>query len=310
MQWYRQPILSFADLGPVRSFTEKSSLVSGLVSRFVAGQTLEEALPKVEAIAATGITATLDELGENVASESEASAAVETFVRSLRMLAERGLEPNISIKLTMLGLDLSDAIAEANAITILQAAREVHGFVRIDMEASAYTERTLHLFEKLHDQFPDEVGIVIQTYLYRSRADIERLIARKARVRLVKGAYSEPSSVAFASTVDRDDNYLRLMYLLLENGNYPAIATHDTGMINAAKMYATDHRIAADRFEFQMLYGVRRDLQTSLAAEGYRMRVYIPFGTAWYPYFTRRIAERPANATFVLRQFVDRNGGK
>lgn len=306
MQWYRRPILAVADFGPVEQFTRTNSLFKGLVNRFVAGETLEETLPKVEQIASSGITATLDELGENVSSEAEASAAVETFIRSLRALAERSLEPNISIKLTMLGLDLGTEIAKANVLRILAVAREVGGFVRIDMEGSQYVDATMDLFEQVHDAYPAEVGIVIQSYLYRARADVERAIARNARVRLVKGAYSEPATVAFASAVDRDDNYLRLMYLLLEKGTYPAIATHDTALINAAKAFAKDHGIGLDRFEFQMLYGVRRDLQTQLASEGYRMRVYIPFGTEWYPYFTRRIAERPANATFVLRQFFDR----
>ena len=306
MQWYRRPILAVADFGPVEQFTRSNSLFKGLVGRFVAGETLEEALPKVEQIAAGGISATLDELGENVSSEAEARAAVETFCRSLRALSERSLQPNISIKLTMLGLDLGTEIALANVNEILGVARDVGGFVRIDMEGSQYVEQTMDLFEAVHDDWPDEVGIVIQSYLYRARADIERAIARNARVRLVKGAYAEPTTVAFSAPVDRDDNYLRLMYLLLEHGNYPAIATHDTALINAAKEFARDHDIGQDRFEFQMLYGVRRDLQTQLASDGYRVRVYVPFGTEWYPYFTRRIAERPANATFVLRQFFDR----
>jgi proline dehydrogenase len=306
MQWYRRPILAVADFGPVEQFTRSNALFRGLVDRFVAGESLEEALPRVEQIAATGITATLDELGENVSSESEAKAAVETFCRSLRTLAERSLEPNISIKLTMLGLDLGEDLARDNVIEILKAAHEVGGFVRIDMEGSSYVETTMNLFESVHELFPAEVGIVIQSYLYRARADLERAIDRNARVRLVKGAYAEPATIAFPSAVDRDDNYLRLMYLLLEHGNYPAIATHDTALIEAAKAFARDHQIGPERFEFQMLYGVRRDLQAQLAADGYRVRVYVPFGTEWYPYFTRRIAERPANATFVIRQFFDR----
>jgi proline dehydrogenase len=306
MQWFRRPILTVAGLAPVERFTRSNRLFTGLVARFVAGESLEEALPKVQDAAASGIMATLDELGENVSTEVEATNAVQTFTRSLRVLAENRLEPNISIKLTMLGLDLSDDNAIANAKTILAVAREVGGFVRIDMEGSAYVERTMAIFEQLHDSYPAEVGIVIQSYLYRARADIERMIDRQARVRLVKGAYSEPATIAFSSAIDRDDNYLRLMYLLLEKGNYPAIATHDTALIDAAKAFVRDHDIPDDRFEFQMLYGVRRDLQLELARAGYRMRVYVPFGTEWYPYFTRRIAERPANAVFVLRQFFDR----
>lgn len=306
MQVFRRPILMVSQQPKVQQFVCTNGKIKGLVDRFVAGNDLASALPNVRALADLGITATLDELGENVATADEAQEAVATFQASLRELAAQGLEPNISIKLTMLGLDLGDDLARANTINILETAREVSGFVRIDMEGSAYVERTMDLFEQVHDQFPDQVGIVIQTYLYRARADIERMIERNARVRLVKGAYAEPSSIAYPDKKDIDDNFLRLMYLLLERGRYPALATHDTALIDAAKAFARDHDIARDRFEFQMLYGVRKDLQQSLVTEGYRMRVYVPFGTAWYPYFTRRIAERPANAFFVLRQFVDR----
>ncbi|MDQ2683608.1 MAG: proline dehydrogenase family protein [Chloroflexota bacterium] len=306
MQLFRRPVLAIAGRPSVERFTRSNRLVRGLVDRFVAGDDLRSALPNVHALAARGITATLDELGENVGTREEAANAVQTFGLSLRTLKAEGLEPNISVKLTSLGLDLGDDFALANMTTILETAREVGGFVRIDMESSAYVERTMEIFERLHDAFPAEVGIVIQTYLYRAKADVERMIERSARVRLVKGAYAEPATVAFRDSRAVDDNYLHLMYMLLERGNYPAIATHDTALINAAKAFARDHEIASDRFEFQMLYGVRKDLQESLTAEGYRMRVYVPFGTEWYPYFTRRIAERPANALFVLRQFLDR----
>lgn len=306
MQFFRRPILSVASRPSVERFTRTNRLVNGLVERFVAGDDLEAALPNVQALAAEGITATLDELGENVSTNEEALLAVGTFTHSLEELARHELEPNISIKLTSLGLDLGDDVALANTRSILEAARTVGGFVRIDMEGSAYVERTMELFEKLHDSFPDTVGIVIQTYLYRARADVERMIERKARVRLVKGAYAEPATVAFREKAEIDDNYLRLMYLLLEKGNYPAIATHDMALIDAAKAFAIDYQIDPERYEFQMLYGVRKDAQKALVAEGYRMRVYVPFGTEWYPYFTRRIAERPANAFFVLRQFIDR----
>jgi proline dehydrogenase len=307
MQWFRRPILSIAERSTVEHFTRSNRLIKHhLVDRFVAGESLAAALPKVIEIAQHGITATLDQLGENVHSNDEARTAVDSFATTLRELSANHLEPNISVKLTMLGLDLGNEIALANLRHILDTARDVSGFVRIDMEGSAYVERTLALFEQVHDDYPDNVGIVIQAYLYRSRADIERMLERKARVRLVKGAYAEPSSIAFPDGSDVDDNYLRLMCLLLERGNYPAIATHDMKLIDAARKFAADHDIGTDRFEFQMLYGVRRDSQSSLVADGYRMRVYIPFGTEWYPYFTRRIAERPANALFVLRQFVDR----
>jgi proline dehydrogenase len=309
MQWFRRPILSIAERPAVERFTRSNRLVkSHLVDRFVAGETLAETLPKVVEIYRQGMTVTLDELGENVHTEAEARQAVGTYQESLRQLAVNDLEPNISIKLTMLGLDLGEEIARANTNAILETARSVSGFVRIDMEGSAYVERTMALFAELHNAFPEHVGIVIQAYLYRARADVEQMIERNARVRLVKGAYAEPSTIAFPDSADIDDNYVRLMYLLLEKGKYPAIATHDPNLIGAARRFADDHAIPPDRFEFQMLYGVRRDEQTQLVADGYRMRVYVPFGTEWYPYFTRRIAERPGNALFVLRQFVDRRG--
>ena len=307
MQWFRRPILTIAERSQVERFTRSNHLIKRhLVDRFVAGESLTEALPKVIELHERGITATLDQLGENVATPEEAAAAVAAFQHSMRELKSHQLEPNISVKLTMLGLDLSDEAAMINTRAILETAREVGGFVRVDMEGSAYVERTMELFARLHDEFPEQVGIVIQAYLYRARADIEEMIARKARVRLVKGAYAEPSSISYPSSTEVDDNYLRLMYLLLEHGTYPAIATHDMKLIHAAREFAIDNAIPPDRYEFQMLFGVRRDAQTSLVADGYRMRVYVPFGTEWYPYFTRRIAERPANALFVLRQFADR----
>jgi proline dehydrogenase len=279
MQWYRRPVLAIAERDAVERFTRSSAITRKLVNRFVAGETLDEALPKVQGLSRLGITATLDQLGENVSSVEEATAAVVAFMNTLRELKTRNLEPNISIKLTMLGLDLGDEIALANTLAILEVAREIGGFVRIDMEGSAYTNRTMEIFESAHDQFPDEVGIV-------------------------KGAYSEPSTVAYSSADDTDDNYCRLMHLLLEHGRYPALATHDPALIADASQFTAQKGIEPDSFEFQMLYGVRRDAQTGLVAEGYRMRVYVPFGTEWYPYFTRRIAERPANALFVLRQFL------
>jgi proline dehydrogenase len=250
------------------------------------------------------MTATLDQLGENVTTAEEARAAVAIYTNMLEQLAANQLQPNISIKLTMLGLSIDDELAKENVLPILNAAREVGGFVRIDMEGSAYTERTMRLFTKFHDQYPEHVGIVIQSYLHRARADVEEMIARRARVRLVKGAYAEPESVAFQNPAEIDLNYRWLMELLLERGNYPAIATHDPALIQATKETARRAGRNQDQFEFQMLYGVRRDEQTALTREGYQMRIYVPFGTQWYPYFTRRIAERPANALFVLRQLI------
>ncbi len=305
-QILRRPMLALADNRTVEGLMRRNGFSKGLVRRFVAGEDLETALEAVRRIAAQGMTATLDQLGENVATVQEAQAAVSSYVTILRWMAAAGLEPNISVKLTMLGLDLGDDLARENMIPILEAAREVGGFVRIDMEGSAYTERTIAITETLHDRFPDQVGTVIQSYLKRSADDVERMIDRGARVRLVKGAYAEPPTVAFQDHREVDAAYERLMRRLLDAGRYPAIATHDPALIRTAREHVARQGITSDRWEFQMLYGVRRDEQAALTAAGFRMRVYVPYGTQWYPYFTRRIAERPANAIFVLRQLVSR----
>jgi proline dehydrogenase len=278
----------------------------GLVDRFVAGDSIAAAIVAARVIAAQGMTTTLDQLGENVHTETQATAAANVYIDVLRRLRDAGVEPNISVKLTMLGMDLDDSLPEQLMTTILDAARQVDGFVRIDMEGSAYTTRTLAIAGRLHERFPANVGTVIQAYLFRSPADLERLIERRMRVRLVKGAYAEPPSIAYQRRGDIDAAYVRLMERLLDAGCYPAIATHDPALLRATRGYATRMGIGRDRFEFQMLYGVRRDEQRALTADGYRVRVYVPFGTEWYPYFSRRIAERPANALFVLRQLVDR----
>jgi proline dehydrogenase len=301
---FRKPLLAVADQARVERFVRNRSFSQELISRFVAGETLDSALDAVARLRRLGITATLDQLGENVANTEAARAAANTYVEILDRLSAGDFEPNISIKLTMLGLDLGDQTAHDNLIPILEAARRAGGFVRIDMEGSDYVERTMRLFEAAHDGFPSEVGIVIQAYLHRARYDVERMIERRARVRLVKGAYAEPDAVAYQSRDEVDDNFRRLMELLLEQGAYPAVATHDPALIEAAKRFTNAKNVSPDQFEFQMLYGVRRDEQTALVAEGYRMRVYVPYGTEWYPYFTRRIAERPANALFVLRQLI------
>ncbi len=300
----RPTILRVASTPAVERFFRQNGTTRGLVDRFVAGETLETALERVRPIAAEGMTVTLDLLGENVSTEAAARAAVGGYVVTLRRMAAADLEPNISVKLTMLGLDLGDALADAALREILGVARGVGGFVRVDMEGSAYTARTLALVEKLHDDFPNEVGTVIQSYLYRSAVDVETLIARRIQVRLVKGAYAEPASVAYQKTTEVDASYVRLMERLLDDGRYPARATHDPALIRAAEGYATRMGIGSERFEFQMLYGVRRDAQRDLVRRGRRVRVYVPYGTEWYPYFTRRIAERPANALFVLRQLT------
>jgi proline dehydrogenase len=305
-QALRRPLLAAAESDRIEAFVRRSRLSNGLVRRFVAGEDLESALVAVQDIAAQGMTSTLDHLGENVTTLEKARAAVDSYTAILQRMAEAGLEPNISVKLTMLGLDLGESVAREHMVPLLEQARSVDGFVRIDMEGSSYTEATIRITEELHERFPENVGTVIQSYLRRSAADIERMIARDARVRLVKGAYAEPASIAFQDKREVDDSYRKLMLRLLDVGNYPAIATHDPALIRSARHYTADRGIPPDQYEFQMLYGVRREAQRDLAKAGYRMRVYVPYGTEWYPYFTRRIAERPANALFVLRQVVSR----
>jgi proline dehydrogenase len=302
MQLMRQAVIAVADNPLVSRFFQSSSLVRGLVDRFVAGETLDEALVVCRELAARGMALTLDQLGENVHTREEVDAAVASYVEILRRLHAEGLEPNISVKLTMLGLDLGDEVARDGMVKVLDIARDLGGFVRIDMEGSAYTERTMQIFFALHERYPAEVGIVVQTYLYRAEQDVRACIERHARVRLVKGAYAEPATVAFQDRTKIDENYLRLMELLLDHGTFPALATHDPALIRSAQGYAQRMHIPLDSFEFQMLYGVRVEEQQRLVDAGYGMRVYVGYGTEWYPYFTRRIAERPANALFVLRQ--------
>jgi proline dehydrogenase len=302
MSMMRRSILAVADNRFVSRFFQNSSLARSLVDRFVAGESLETAIGEVKALQAQGITSTLDLLGENVASVEAAQGAVDVYATMLRTMRDQGLEPNASVKLTMLGLDFGEDVARENLEAILEVAREVEGFVRIDMEGSDYTEITMRIFEQLFASYPANVGIVIQTYLRRAEADVRRMIELGARVRLVKGAYAEPESVAFQEKLQIDENYARLARLLLRDGNYPAIATHDMNLVRSTIEFAQRHGIPGTRFEFQMLYGVRRDQQQKLVNDGWGMRVYVAFGSQWYPYFTRRIAERPANALFVLRQ--------
>lgn len=306
MNVLRRVVLGVADISVVHRFFARNALARSMVDRFVAGETLEEALIATRNISNQGLGVTLDQLGENVATVDEATKAVDSYIDILRKLRAVDLEPNISVKLTMLGLDFGPDVACDNMLPILEVAREVNGFVRIDMEGAPYADRTMRIFSQLHDMFPDEVGIVIQTYLYRAAQDVADMIERGARVRLVKGAYAEPDSVAFQSRQDIDDNYVTLMKELLAKGRFPAIATHDPAIIEATITFARANGIAPERFEFQMLYGIRRAEQARLRQDGWGMRVYVPFGTQWYPYFTRRIAERPANAFFVLRQLFDR----
>jgi proline dehydrogenase len=272
----------------------------------VAGDRIDDALITANRLTAQGLTTTLDRLGENVLTPSEAQTAVDSYAHTLREMAASNLDPNISVKLSMLGLDIGDDVAYDNMLLLLETARSVEGFVRIDMEGSAYTERTLAIAEALHERFDGLVGTVIQAYLHRSDRDVERLIGLRMRVRLVKGAYAEPVNLALQRPQEIDDAFVRLMERLLEAGRYPAIATHDPALVRATQGFALRMGIDPKRWEFQMLYGVRREAQLALAREGYGMRIYVPFGADWYPYFARRIAERPANMLFVLRQLVTR----
>ena len=286
----------------LRRWVETSRLAQRLSSRFVAGQRLEDALSVGQRINSEGITLTLDHLGESVTSLAEAAQARDVYLRALDAIHANGVQGNVSLKLTQFGLDLSPEACRENVARLVERAAALGTFVRVDMESSEYTDRTLHLVEDLHAQFGC-VGTVIQSYLYRSQKDIKRLCSRRIRVRLCKGAYLEPAAVAFPKKADVDRNYIELMKLLLDEGEYPAIATHDERMIEETKAYAAQKGMGRDRFEFQMLYGIRRDLQRRLVADGYRLRLYVPFGKAWYPYLMRRLAERPANIFFLARHF-------
>jgi len=289
----------------LRKWMETSSLARRLSTRFVAGETLDQAVQVGKNLNAEGISLTLDVLGESVSSSAEAAQARDAYLRTLAAIHEGGIRGNVSLKLTQFGLDLSTEECRKNVEQLVRQAAERESFVRIDMESSEYVDRTLEIVRGLHSQHGC-VGTVIQAYLYRSRKDVEELCERRIRVRLCKGAYLEPASVAFPKKSEVDANYIELMKLLLDRGEYPAIATHDENMIAATKAYAAEKKISPDAFEFQMLYGIRRDLQRQLVDEGYRLRLYVPFGSAWYPYYMRRLAERPANVFFILRNLFRR----
>jgi len=272
-----------------------------LVQRFIAGETLDEALAAVRQLNARGMTATLDVLGENVADAREAQAAAETYCHVLDQIAASGVESTISVKLTMLGLDIDPALAQRNLEAIVDHARRLGNRVAVDMEGSPYTQRTLDLFYALHPRYGDHIEMVLQAYLYRTERDVEDAISHRARVRLVKGAYDEPPTIAYPSKRAVDAAYRRQLERLLEHGHFVSIATHDEAIIRAARGFIRRMGIGSYKYEFQMLYGVRRDLQEQLVRFGEPLRIYVPFGRQWYPYFMRRMAERPANLLFVLR---------
>lgn len=271
-----------------------------ITRRFIAGENIDDALEAIRELNALGITASFDHLGESISSEAEAEADVREYLHVLDRISETGIDSNVSVKPTQLGLDIDESLCLGNIRRIVEAAKAKNNFVRIDMEDSSKTDATLRIFFKLREEF-DNVGIVLQSYLYRTEKDLEAVLAAGGRVRLCKGAYDEPESVAFPQKRDVDANFISLMKTLLKSGIYHGIATHDEAMIRATREFAGTEKIPREAYEFQMLFGIRRDLQVGLAKAGFRMRTYVPYGEYWYPYFMRRLAERPANIWFVAR---------
>jgi proline dehydrogenase len=306
MPLLRSAFIALSTNQPLRRFSERSSMGRKLSSRFVAGLEVEDALLTAERLNKQGITATLDSLGESVSTEAEAHRAAEIYHRLLDAIATQKLKANISVKLTQVGLELSPDLAYTIASGLTEHARATGNFLRIDMEGSNLTQVTIDLVRHLHarPEYKGHIGIVIQAYLYRSEADVHQLIEDGIRIRLCKGAYQEPPNIAYAQKTDTDTNYVRLSGILLSSPIYHGLATHDEAMVEAAKTYALNQGIAPEHFEFQMLYGVRRDLQRRLISQGYNVRVYVPFGREWYPYFMRRLAERPANVFFLAKNLL------
>ncbi len=284
----------------LRRWMETAPAARPLSSRFIAGVSLEEALAVARAVNEQQMSVSLDHLGENVTSLDEAAASESVYMQALRQIHARGLHANVSLKLTQFGMDLCEDACRANVLRVALLAKELGSFVRIDMEGSEYTDRTMQVVKDLHEQ-TGACGAVIQSYLKRSIGDVEEMNRKRIRVRLCKGAYLEPPAVAYQAKADVDANFLLLARRLLAEGNYPGIATHDEKMINGTLDFVKEQKIAPERFEFQFLYGVRRDLQKRLVQSGWRVRVYVPFGEAWYPYFMRRLAERPANVLFIAK---------
>jgi proline dehydrogenase len=307
----RNALLYLSSQPQVFHFVRHNRMAKGFASRFVAGETLDTALEAVKQLNSKGITATLDLLGESVRNEAEARESARSYIEMLDRIQKQHLDANVSVKLTAMGLDISEDLCVANMQNILDRAREQQSFVRLDMESSEYTQKTLDLFyERLYPSYRGNVGIVLQSYLYRTSSDVEEANKASARVRLCKGAYKEPATVAYPEKKDVDESYLRCMRALLTNGHYPGIATHDEAFVRETKRFARETDIKPDQFEFQMLYGVRRDLQDKLVEEGFRLRVYVPFGTQWYPYLMRRLAERPANVAFITGNIVKEMMGR
>lgn len=299
----RATFIALSESRSLRSFAERTALGQRLSRRFVAGLTIDDALRAARAMNELGLGVSVDNLGENVTNASEARHSAQLYHQMLDQMASQELNANVSVKLTHMGLDVDEGMAYEITSGLVQHAARIGNFVRVDMEGSAYTQRTLDFVRRLHrePEYAGHVGAVIQSYLHRSEKDVEQLVTGDIRIRLCKGAYKEPPEIAFEKKSDVDGNYVKLMKVLLKSGIYHGIATHDENMIRATIEFARRENVPASAFEFQMLYGVRRDLQQKLVKEGWRCRVYIPFGTEWYPYLMRRLAERPANAIFILK---------
>jgi proline dehydrogenase len=292
----------------LRSFAERSSLGRRVSGRFVAGTEIADAVRATQAINRAGMSVSIDNLGENVTNPDEARHSAQLYHQILDAIVANQLNANISLKLTHMGLDVDEKLARdiVSGLVAKAASMDPPGFVRVDMEGSPYTKRTLDFVHELH-RMPgnaNSVGTVIQSYLKRSESDVEKLLAERIRIRLCKGAYKESADIAFADKADVDANYVKLMKILMKSGVYHGLATHDESIIRQAQAFATSEKLSRESFEFQMLYGIRRDLQRRLARDGWRLRVYIPFGSEWYPYFMRRLGERPANVLFIARNLL------
>jgi proline dehydrogenase len=300
----RRTLLYLSEQSWLRHWLENSKTSKKLTSRFIAGQTLGEGIRVLQNLSAEKILGTLDFLGENVSSPSDAARSRDAYLNALDQIQQAGLAATVSIKPTQFGLDFSEVACRENVRALLERARAMNTRVEIDMESSAYTDRTLKLITDLNHQYSGHLRAVIQAYLYRSAADIEMLSENQIPVRLCKGAYREPATVAFPRKGEVDENYLKLMKRLLATGSFPAIASHDENIVREAIHHVKEQNIPRGRFEFQMLYGIRRDLQRKLVNEDFQLRLYVPYGDAWYPYFMRRLAERPANMIFLAKNLV------
>jgi len=302
----RQTFLTLSNSRELHDIAIKNGLARKVARRFVAGETKDQAVSVVAEVNKKGIRATLDHLGENVTQAAEAVASADSYVEILDAIEAAKIDSNVSLKLTQMGLDVDEQLCFDNLSRICNRAQELNNFVRIDMESSAYTDRTLGLFRRLWDSGLRNVGVVLQAYLYRTEDDVREMNALGVRVRLCKGAYNEPAEVAFPRKADVDANFAKLTRLLIKEGNYPGIATHDERLIEYTKRFAASQGIDHAKFEFQMLYGIRRELHEALVRQGYNMRLYIPYGTEWYPYYMRRLAERPANVVFIVSNMLKR----